>query len=394
MADTTEATIVHTVEVIRYDDPVIITERVAVSAFIAGYTDPTRRSYATDLRIFAAWCHDHGINLLNVKRPHLETFARWMEQEGRMASTIGRRLSTLSSFYKYCQIEDILDKNPALNVRRPKVHDESRTLGLDRNELGALLVQAGLGDSRDGALMTLLALNGLRISEALNADIGDLSTERGHRTLAIVRKGGKHVTIPIAPRTGRAIDLYIGERTMGPIFLGVEGGRMDRYCADRMVKRLVKRAGIDKRISPHSLRHSFITAALDAGVPLRDVQEAASPCRPSHDNALRPCTAQPRPPRHLHRVDLHCRGDASGLNRSRSTTRRSYPFVIHSRCGGVVRSRPVGRHRSVRDRPTSRPPVQTRPLRHRRHLRNLELRPALLPGQTTSALADGRRHRR
>ncbi len=132
MADTT----VHTVEVVRYGDPVIITERVAVAAFIAGYTNPTRRSYATDLRIFASWCHDHGINLLKVKRPHLDTFARWMEQEGRMASTIHRRLSTLSSFYRYCQTEDILDKNPALNVRRPKVHDESRTLGLDRNELG------------------------------------------------------------------------------------------------------------------------------------------------------------------------------------------------------------------------------------------------------------------
>jgi integrase len=129
-------------------------------------------------------------------------------------------------------------------------------------------------------LITLLALNGLRISEALNADIDDLFTERGHRTLAIVRKGGKHVTVPIAPRTGRALDLYIGERTMGPIFLGVQGGRMDRYCTNRMVKRLVKRAGIDKRISPHSLRHSFITAALDAGVPLRDVQEAASHADP------------------------------------------------------------------------------------------------------------------
>jgi integrase len=151
---------------------------------------------------------------------------------------------------------------------------------LDRDELGALLVQAGLGDLRDGALITLLALNGLRISEALNATIDDLSTERGHRTLAIVRKGGKHVTIPISPRTGRALDLYIGDRTMGPIFLGVEGGRMDRYCADRMVKRLVKRASINKRISPHSLRPSFITAALDAGVPLRDVQEAASHANP------------------------------------------------------------------------------------------------------------------
>ena len=129
-----------------------------------------------------------------------------MDGTGRSdASTIGRRLSTLSSFYKYCQTEDILDKNPALNVRRPRVHDESRTLGLDRNELGALLVQAGLGDLRDGALITLLALNGLRISEALNADIDDLSSERGHRTLAIVRKGGKHVTIPLAPRTGAGI---------------------------------------------------------------------------------------------------------------------------------------------------------------------------------------------
>ena len=70
MADT-DTTTVHTAEVVRYDDPVIITERVAVAAFIAGYTDPTHRSYATDLRIFAGWCHDHGINLLNVKRPHL-----------------------------------------------------------------------------------------------------------------------------------------------------------------------------------------------------------------------------------------------------------------------------------------------------------------------------------
>jgi site-specific recombinase XerD len=276
MADTSNTT----VELVRLQDPVQITERVAVAAFIAGYSGGTRVSYSTDLRIFAEWCHDSGFNLLNVRRPHLEMFARWMEQQGRMTSTIARRLSTLSSFYRYAHLEGIVDKNPAANVRRPRVDYESRTLGLDRNELGALLVEAGLGDLRDGALITLLALTGLRISEALNADIDDLSTERGHRTLAIVRKGGKHVTIPIAPRTGRALDLYVGDRTMGPIFLGAEGGRMDRYAADRLVKRLVKRAGINKRISPHSLRHSFITAALDAGVPLRDVQEAASHADP------------------------------------------------------------------------------------------------------------------
>jgi integrase/recombinase XerD len=86
--------------------------------------------------------------------------------------------------------------------------------------------------------------------------------------------------IPLAPRTSRAVDLYIDERTTEPIFLGAKGERMDRYAADRMVKRLARRAGTTKRISPHSLRHSFITAALDAGVPLRDVQEAASHADP------------------------------------------------------------------------------------------------------------------
>jgi integrase len=151
---------------------------------------------------------------------------------------------------------------------------------LDRNELGAFLVQAGLGSARDHALASLLALNGLRISEALGADIDDLDVDRGHRTLRVVRKGGKHAIVPLAPRTSRALDLYVGERPSGPLFLGALGGGMDRCAADRMVKRLARRAGIAKRISPHSLRHSFITAALDAGVALRDVQEAASHADP------------------------------------------------------------------------------------------------------------------
>jgi integrase/recombinase XerD len=247
---------------------------------LAGYSGNTRTSNTTDLRLFTGWCADNRLQLLEVRRAHLEIFARTMEQEGRMRSTVARRLSTLCSFYRYCHVEGILERNPAANVRRPRVDYESRTLGLDRNELRALLVQAGLGSARDHALISLLAMNGLRISEALGADIDDLDVDRGHRTLRVTRKGGKHVTIPLAPRTARALDLYIGERATGPIFLGATGGRMDRYAADRAVKRLARRAGITKRISPHSLRHSFITAALDAGVPLRDVQQAASHADP------------------------------------------------------------------------------------------------------------------
>ena len=96
----------------------------------------------------------------------------------------------------------------------------------------------------------------------------------------VVRKGGKTVTIPLAPRTARAIDLAVGERVEGPIFLSVHGARLDRHAPSRTVRRLARRAGIAKRLGPLSLRHAFITAALDAGVPLRDVQDIASHADP------------------------------------------------------------------------------------------------------------------
>jgi integrase/recombinase XerD len=114
---------------------------------------------------------------------------------------------------------------------------ESHANGLDRNELGALVVAAGLGNAVEHALISLLALNGLRISEATGADIEAMGTERGHRTLVITSKGGKVVTIPLAPRTARAIDLAIGERCEGPIFTSSNGSRLDRHGAGRIVRR-------------------------------------------------------------------------------------------------------------------------------------------------------------
>jgi integrase len=176
--------------------------------------------------------------------------------------------------------EDLLDHSPAAHVRRPRLDYESHAVGLDRNELGALLVAAGLGSPAEHALISLLALNGLRISEAAGADIENLGTARGHRTLVITRKGGKVVTIPLAPRTARAIDLAVGERSEGPVFLAGDGLRLDRHGAARVVRRVARRARITKPVGPHTLRHAFITAALDAGVPLRDVQEAASHADP------------------------------------------------------------------------------------------------------------------
>jgi integrase len=86
----------------------------------------------------------------------------------------------------------------------PGLDYESHATGLDRNELGALLVAAGLSSARDHALVSLLALKGLRVSEALGANIDALGLERGHRTLTVTRKGAKIVMVPLAPRVARA----------------------------------------------------------------------------------------------------------------------------------------------------------------------------------------------
>ena len=189
-------------------------------------------------------------------------------------------MCTIAGFYRYAVEEEPLDHSPAAHVRRPRLDYESHATALDRNELGALLVTAGLGSAQDDALISLLTLSGLRIREALSADVAAMGSERGHRTLTVLRKGGKIVTIPLAPRTARSLDLAISERVDGAIFLRAGGQRMDRHCAGRTVRRVARRAGLNKKISPHTLRHAFITAALDAGVPLRDVQEAASHADP------------------------------------------------------------------------------------------------------------------
>ena len=122
---------------------------------------------------------------------------------GRSRATVTRRLSTIAGFCKYAVEEELLDRSPAAHVRRPRVNYESHAVALDRNELGALLVTAGLGPPSGHALISMLALNGLRVSEATGADIEHLGLERGHRTLTVTRKGGKIVTVPLARRQRR-----------------------------------------------------------------------------------------------------------------------------------------------------------------------------------------------
>ena len=106
--------------------------------------------------------------------------------------------------------------------------------------------------------------------------------ERGHRVLKITRKGGKVATVPLAPRTAEAVDIYVGDRTTGPLFITRTGIRWHRTEAWRALRRLAKKAMPEKAgsLHPHDLRHAFVTLSLDAGASLRDVQDAAGHADP------------------------------------------------------------------------------------------------------------------
>jgi integrase/recombinase XerD len=251
---------------------------LAVAAYLARFTGPSRQHTESDLRCYLSWCAERGLDPLAGRRPHLELYIRWMQEIRRFKpSTVSRRFSVVAGFYKTCVIDGLLDRSPADHVRRPAVPAESPTLGFTHLQFEALLTAAR--DSTDPcnfALVAMLGLLGLRIFEATGADITDLGEEHGHRVLRVCGKGTKVVLIPLPPAVGRAIDRSIGTRTGGPILLNTRGTRMDRHAATRRLRRLADTAGVRiARAHPHMLRHTFVTTMLDAGVDLRDVQIAA-----------------------------------------------------------------------------------------------------------------------
>jgi integrase/recombinase XerD len=241
-------------------------ERLALAGYLAGYRGLTREAYALDL--FA------------VRRADIESFARELEARGRARATVTRRLCTIAGFYRYAVEEELRDHSPAAHVRRPRVDYESHAVALDRNELGALL---GHRRSRPAG----------RACPDLPARPERAAGFRGHRRRHRAPRprprapdpdhhpqGRQDRHHPAGPAHRRAIDLAIGERTDGPVLLAADGRRLDRHGAGRAVRKVARRASIGKVVTPHTLRHAFITAALDAGVPLRDVQEAASHADP------------------------------------------------------------------------------------------------------------------
>ena len=150
--------------VVVYSPGDVDPEHVALAGFLGGYRGLTRDAYALDLRQFVAFCEQRQLRLFEVHRSDIEAFGHHLEARGRATATIARRLCTITGFYRYAEEEGLIAHSPAVHVRRPRIDYESHAIGLDRNEVGSLLVAAGLGSAGEHALICLLALNGLKSS--------------------------------------------------------------------------------------------------------------------------------------------------------------------------------------------------------------------------------------
>jgi integrase/recombinase XerD len=233
--------------------------RLAVAAYLARFKGQSRVHSESDLRSYLTWCQDHGLPPLAAQRGHVQLYVRWMQEVRRFrASTVSRRVSIVAGFYRTCVIDGLLEHSPAGHVRRPRVSNESPTLGLTHLQFEAILTAAR--DSScdfDFALVAMLGLLGLRIFEATGANIDDLGEEHGHRVLLVRGKGDKHVLTPLPPAVARAIERAAGNRDVEPILLNRRAHRMDRHGAARRLQHLALTAGVTTlRMHPHMLRHT------------------------------------------------------------------------------------------------------------------------------------------
>jgi integrase/recombinase XerD len=252
----------------------------AREAFLARYRGRTLEAYTLDLDIYLDWCTRVGLPPLQATRPTLELYIRWMEQVASVqtgrpwsSATISRRFGTVRTFYKYCAIDDLILKDPAVAVTPPRVRkkEQKRTF-LSALEYGRLLAAATEAGPREHALISLLGTNALRISEACQLNIEDITVDRGYDTIHFVGKGGEPDSAPLSVPVMRAVRAAIGTRTAGPILVNRDGRRMDRASATRMIRRVAAAAKVNTDISPHSLRRTSATTLLAIGTPLREVQ--------------------------------------------------------------------------------------------------------------------------
>lgn len=229
-------------------------------------SEHTRAAYRRDVAGWLGWCGERGVDPLRASFLDVNAYARGLEARKLAPSTVARKLSGVSSWYDFLVKLRAVDGNPVGGADRPYVsRDHSETVGLSPDEVDALLGVARQAGARHRAVVTLLADLGLRVGELVGLDVADVGVERGHRTVRFVGKGGRSRRRVLTVEAAAALDDYLVLRggEDGPLFMTSTGGRIDRHSVFRLIRRLAREAGIAAadRLSPHSLRHAFATAA-------------------------------------------------------------------------------------------------------------------------------------
>lgn len=241
----------------------------------------TVASYLRDIRQFADWLDaTSAVSLLAVGRLHIQEYLSYLEEEGRSGATLSRNLASLKNFYTYLVSSGFLEQMPVTDVHVDRGEKKMPQI-LTGREIELLLSQPLQEDPkgcRDKAMLEVMYATGMRVSELIALDVGDVNLELG-----TVKCNGakKHRVIPLYPAALRALQMYLrdarGALIADPeetaLFVNISGVRMSRQGFWKNLKYYQSTAHIEKQITPHTLRHSFAVHLLENGADLDSLQE-------------------------------------------------------------------------------------------------------------------------
>jgi site-specific recombinase XerD len=258
----------------------------------------TVRNYVTDLHHLFGWLDGAGYDPLKISRTVFRSYLASMIEAGTAQGSISRRVSTARSFYKWLRLVGALRDDPLANVSGPK---QAKRLpkALTLEDITSVIAAADgerPADLRDRALLEVMYACGLRVSEASALSLGDVDVEQN--ALLVHGKGNKQRIAVMGEPARRALDRYMrdgrpkivrapkaakpGARTDSTaVFLNRSGGRMSQRRIQILVRKYALKAGLDERVHPHLLRHTFATHMLDGGADLRVVQELMGHASPN-----------------------------------------------------------------------------------------------------------------
>lgn len=242
----------------------------------------TVSSYMRDIRQFSSWLATHAEKgILQADQLNISCYLDWLQQQGKSGATASRTLASLKNFYNYAVSTGFLEVSPVSSDIHVDRGEKKLPQVLSGREVELLLAQPILTDSkglRDKAMLEVMYATGIRVTELIDLNIDDVNLDLG---IIKCSSAKKNRVIPLYPAALKALSLYIKDvRTMmladpdeTALFVNVGGARMSRQGFWKLLKHYQAKAGIEKEITPHTLRHSFAVHLLENGADLGSLQE-------------------------------------------------------------------------------------------------------------------------